>query len=71
MSAEMCQSLISRLEAKPAYLGKDQIESIMAIKVVIEKQLDDLQLEGLLVRFRQLDVSLQKEFIKLVNAEIN
>ncbi|MEE4355993.1 MAG: hypothetical protein V2I97_05940, partial [Desulfococcaceae bacterium] len=71
MPAEKCQTLLNRLDLKPAYLGDEQIKSLMKMKAALEKRLDDLQVEGLLVRFRQLPEILQKEFLKLAVSEVN
>ncbi|MCP4460966.1 MAG: hypothetical protein GY816_23540, partial [Cytophagales bacterium] len=71
MSAEKCQASLNRLELKPAYLGDEQFRIIKQMRSALEDRLDDLQIEGLLVRFRQLPLFLQEEFLKLATAEVN
>lgn len=69
MSAEDCQNLLSRVEKLPTYVDMDQSEQVNAMKEKLEDRLDDLQVEGLLARFRQLSKPLQKQFLEMASSE--
>lgn len=70
MNADICAQYLNRLENAPAYIEAEQSEQIKRIKIKLEERLDGLQVEGLLVRFRQLSESLQKQFLEIAGAEL-
>ncbi|CAB1075770.1 hypothetical protein D1AOALGA4SA_3581 [Olavius algarvensis Delta 1 endosymbiont] len=70
MSAEKCHELHNRIEAKPAYLDSTQINSLNKLQQAIDKRLDGLQIEGLLVRFKKLSKNQKTEFLSLAKAAL-
>lgn len=70
MDAERCQQFRSRLEAAPTYLTESDRKKLEEMKTAIRKRFEDLEIEGLLVQFRQLPQKLQKEFYEIISAEV-
>lgn len=69
MRPEACQVLLRRLEAIPAYVDGKHRQVVSQLCKCAERRLDQLQVEGLLVRFRGMPSSLQGEFLEIATAE--
>ncbi|MDM8556292.1 hypothetical protein QUF75_16335 [Desulfococcaceae bacterium HSG7] len=65
MTPEECHKLLKRLSPSPAYLEPGHIKQIDDMKIYLDKRLDDSKVEGLLVRFRELSLTLQKQFLDI------
>jgi len=71
MAPEECHKLLKRLNPPPAYLEPGHIKQIEEIKTDFEKRLDDSKVEGLLVRFRELSLALQRQFLNIAQEIID
>jgi len=69
MSPERCQQLLSASESLPDYLTDEDRETVAAMRKNAEKRLDDLAVEGLLARYRQLPFELRKAFLRVAMEE--
>ncbi len=65
MSADDCQALLSRIRRLPAYLSDNHLQQLQAMQMHLNQRLDDLKVDGLLARFKQLSRQLQQKFLKL------
>jgi hypothetical protein len=69
MSPKRCQQLLSASASPPDYLTDENRETVAAMRKNAEKRLDDLAVEGLLARYRQLPFELQKTFLRVAVEE--
>lgn len=69
MRPEACQMLLQRLEAIPPYVDGDHRQVVSQLCKCAERRLDQLKVEGLLVKFRNMPPPLQGEFLKIATAE--
>ncbi|GEM_PF-4117032 len=69
MSAEDCQNLLNRIEKLPAYVDTEQSEQVNLMRDELDGRLDNLQVEGLLARFRQMSEPLRKQFLEMATTE--
>ncbi|RLC20991.1 MAG: hypothetical protein DRI57_03445 [Deltaproteobacteria bacterium] len=69
MTAEDCQHLLNRIEKLPAYVDMEQSEQVNFMREKLEDRLDNLQVEGLLARFRQMSKPLRKQFLEMATTE--
>jgi len=71
MSPQKCHQLLNRLNPPPAYLEPEHIKQIAEMKIYLEKRLDDSKVEGLLVRFGELSLALQRQFLDIAQKFID
>jgi hypothetical protein len=69
MGAEECQNLLSKLNAVPDYVISEDRYKVSEMQKALERRLDELEVKGLLARYRQLSFNLQKEFLKIAVEE--
>ncbi len=69
MPPERCQQLLSASASLPDYLTDEDRETVAAMRKNIDKRLDDLAVEGLLARYRQLPFELRKAFLRVAVEE--
>lgn len=69
MPPERCQQLLSASAILPDYLTDRDRETVVEMRKNAEKRLNDLAVEGLLARYRQLSFELQKTFLRVAVEE--
>lgn len=62
-SAQQVSAWKSRLQSPPGYLSADQALKVKRLLDMCERRLDDLDVEGLIVRFLALSASAKKAFL--------
>jgi hypothetical protein len=70
LSAAESETYLSRLRDVPAYLNDEQFKKVMSLRELLKNGLDELEVEGLLVRFRSLPPNLQREFVEVAKREL-
>lgn len=71
MPADECHYLILKLNSAPEYVTDKDLKKINRLTKEAENRLAELNVEGLLIRFRNLPLSMQKEFLRLAAAELD
>jgi hypothetical protein len=71
MRPEECQLLLQRLGTIPPYVDGAHATVVSQLCKSAENRLDQLEVEGLLIRFRSMPPPLQKEFLEIATAELN
>ena len=71
MPAEKTQKLLNKLQFIPAYFNASQTEKMAVFKQMLEDRLEAMQIEGLIVKFRQMPVDMQHQFFELIKDELS
>lgn len=71
MSAEKVQMLLNKLNFVPAYLNDEQTNKISILKNTLENRIEEMQLDGLLAKFKQMSRTMQIQFFALIQEIIN
>jgi hypothetical protein len=70
MSADECDSLLKRTEAIPAYRPESHRRDIGSLRLDLEKRMEELEVQGLIVGFQKLSKKLRREFVRLAELEL-
>lgn len=71
ISAEKVQMLLNKLKFVPAYLNDEQSNKISILKSSLENRIEEMQLDGLLAKFKQMSKEMQMQFFALIQKMIN
>jgi hypothetical protein len=61
---------IASLQKRPKVLSDDQIQDVMKVAELCETRLDELEIDGLLVRFEKMSEQNKKAFIKKIESQV-
>ncbi|MGD9732369.1 MAG: hypothetical protein AB7U45_09320 [Desulfamplus sp.] len=71
MSAEKIQMLLNKLKFVPAYLDDQQSNTINIFQKILENRIEEMQIEGLVAKFKQMSKEMQMQFFALIQKMIN